>query len=90
MSVSFYMDVHVPRAVTNQLRRRGVDVLTAIHCLMTNYWNARPLWGAPWLPTIFASKCWRRTGRPRENHLRAYFSATSANWESVALFKTWS
>ena len=29
MSVRFYMDVHVPRAVTNQLRLRGVDVLTS-------------------------------------------------------------
>jgi hypothetical protein len=29
MSVKLYMDVHVPRAVTNQLRLRGVDVLTA-------------------------------------------------------------
>jgi hypothetical protein len=26
---NLYMDVHVPRAVTNQLRRRGVDVVTA-------------------------------------------------------------
>lgn len=30
MSVSLYMDVHVPKAITDQLRRRGVDVLTAI------------------------------------------------------------
>lgn len=29
MAVSFYMDVHVPQAITDQLRRRGVDVLTA-------------------------------------------------------------
>ena len=29
MSVSFYFDVHVPRAIRNQLRRKGVDVLTA-------------------------------------------------------------
>ena len=29
MSASFYMDVHVPRVVTDQLRRRGIDVLTA-------------------------------------------------------------
>ncbi|MBI3303219.1 MAG: DUF5615 family PIN-like protein [Deltaproteobacteria bacterium] len=28
MSVKLYMDVHVPRAVTNQLRLHGVDVLT--------------------------------------------------------------
>jgi len=29
VSVSFYMDVHVPFAVTTGLRLRGVDVLTA-------------------------------------------------------------
>jgi len=29
MPANLYMDVHVPRAVTNQLRRRGVNVLTA-------------------------------------------------------------
>lgn len=29
MAVAFYMDVHVPQAVTDQLRRQGVDVLTA-------------------------------------------------------------
>lgn len=30
MAISLYMDVHVPQAVTEQLRRRGVDVITAI------------------------------------------------------------
>ncbi len=30
MSVRLYMDVHVPQAVVEQLRRRGVDVLTAV------------------------------------------------------------
>ncbi|MDJ1184615.1 DUF5615 family PIN-like protein [Roseofilum casamattae] len=29
MAINLYMDVHVPQAITNQLRRRGVDVLTA-------------------------------------------------------------
>ena len=29
MSLSLYMDVHVPRAITEGLRLRGVDVLTA-------------------------------------------------------------
>jgi Domain of unknown function (DUF5615) len=28
--VQLYMDVHFPQAITDQLRRRGVDVLTAI------------------------------------------------------------
>lgn len=27
--IKFYMDEHIPRAVTDGLRRRGVDVLTA-------------------------------------------------------------
>lgn len=30
MPVSLYMDVHVPQAITDQLRRRQVDVMTAI------------------------------------------------------------
>ncbi|MGJ5675072.1 MAG: DUF5615 family PIN-like protein [Nostochopsis sp.] len=30
MAVKLYMDVHVPQAITDQLRRRGVDILTAI------------------------------------------------------------
>lgn len=30
MAIALYMDVHVPQAITDQLRRRGVDVLTAI------------------------------------------------------------
>jgi len=29
MAVAFYMDVHIPRAITNGLRLRGIDVLTA-------------------------------------------------------------
>ncbi len=30
MTVALYMDVHVHGAITEQLRRRGVDVLTAV------------------------------------------------------------
>jgi hypothetical protein len=29
MPAKLYMDVHIPQAVTHQLRRRGVDVITA-------------------------------------------------------------
>lgn len=29
MAVGLYLDVHVPRAIADQLRRRGVDILTA-------------------------------------------------------------
>jgi len=30
MAVRLYLDVHVPHAIADQLRRRGVDVVTAI------------------------------------------------------------
>jgi len=30
MAVALYMDVHVPWPITDQLRRRGIDVLTAV------------------------------------------------------------
>ena len=30
MAVAIFMDVHVPQAITDGLRRRGVDVLTAL------------------------------------------------------------
>ena len=30
MTIRLYMDVHVSQAITDQLRRRGIDVLTAI------------------------------------------------------------
>ena len=30
MAISLYMDFHVPQAITEQLRRRRVDILTAI------------------------------------------------------------
>ena len=29
MPISLYMDVHIPQSITDQLRRRSVDVLTA-------------------------------------------------------------
>jgi hypothetical protein len=29
MGAAFYMDVHIPRAITRQLRLRGVDVVAA-------------------------------------------------------------
>jgi hypothetical protein len=30
MAVALYLDIHVPQAITDQLRCRGVDVITAI------------------------------------------------------------
>ena len=40
MSLAFYMDHHVPRAITVGLRLRGVDVLTAYEAA-----NRHPLSG---------------------------------------------
>jgi hypothetical protein len=30
VAIALYMDVHIPQAITDQLRRRGLDVLTAL------------------------------------------------------------
>jgi hypothetical protein len=29
MAIALYMDVHIPQAITTQLRRRNIDILTA-------------------------------------------------------------
>jgi hypothetical protein len=29
VAIALYMDVHIPQAITDQLRRRGVDIMTA-------------------------------------------------------------
>jgi hypothetical protein len=73
MPVTLYMDVHVPRAVTEQLRRRGVDVLTAIEDGSTTLADddllehARAL-GRPLFTHDIRFKAlaedWQRQGRP--------------------------
>jgi predicted nuclease of predicted toxin-antitoxin system len=45
--LKFYMDEHVPKAVTEGLRRRGVDVITVQElglqaAGMCSIWNALP------------------------------------------------
>jgi hypothetical protein len=44
MAVPLYMDVRVPQAITDQLRRRGVDVLTAIEDGWGAHHASEPLW----------------------------------------------
>jgi len=51
MSVGLYMDEHVPRAITEGLRLRGVDVLTAQEdnrrrASDPNCWTEPLSWGA--------------------------------------------
>ena len=60
MTVALYMDVHIPRAITVQLRLSGVDVLTAQedgHAEVDDmyYWTAPPNWGAFFLRRIRVS-----------------------------------
>jgi len=40
MTLAFYMDQHVPKAITNGLRLRGVDVLTAYEDGASEYEDA--------------------------------------------------
>ncbi|MFL5243020.1 MAG: DUF5615 family PIN-like protein [Gemmataceae bacterium] len=67
------MDVHVPRAITDQLRRRGVDVLTANEEAKTR-WSDEDLLEYAWKVNrvIFThdvgfktmAEEWQRQGRP--------------------------
>lgn len=74
MPVRFYMDVHIPAAVTQQLRIRGVDVLAAIeektnHFPMSNCSNSRQRWDAFSSPTTFGSAHWRSSISGKGNRL---------------------
>jgi hypothetical protein len=62
MPLAFYMDHHVPRAVTLGLRLRGVDVLTAYEdgailyaALDKTFFFAlsEPVWGSPMTETAW-------------------------------------
>lgn len=47
MPLAFYMDQHVPRAITNGLRLRSLDVLTA-HEDGTSTWSDSGVAGINW------------------------------------------
>lgn len=73
MPVSFYMDVHVPQAITEQLRLRGVDVLTAIQDGVRELSDAELLERARELGRVIftqdngfraLAEDWQREGRP--------------------------
>lgn len=73
MSVALYMDVHVPYAITLQLRRRGVDVLTAWDDETTQWIDERLLDHARALRRVIFTQDirfkalaeeWQRTQRP--------------------------
>jgi hypothetical protein len=73
MPVAFYMDVHVPMAITEQLRRRGVDVLTTIEDGRARIPDNEILERARTLGRVvfthdigfrFLAETWQRDGRP--------------------------
>ncbi len=73
MSVSLYMDVHVPQSITDQLRQRGVDVLTAIEDGARELADAELLERARMLGRVVftqdlrfrvLAEDWQRQGRP--------------------------
>ena len=70
MGVALYMDVHVPHAITEQLRLRGVDVLAATEegtNRLSDDWKRRRPCPASCLLTTIAFRAmaeqWQREGR---------------------------
>ena len=73
MGVALYMDVHVPEAVAEQLRRRQVDVLTAIEDAAAELSDDLLLNRASQLGRVVVTfdirfkamaESWQRTGKP--------------------------
>jgi hypothetical protein len=53
MSIGLYMDQHVPKAITDGLRLRGVDCITALRTtqqlwMILIFWIAQPLLAGRW------------------------------------------
>jgi Domain of unknown function (DUF5615) len=73
VAVQLYMDVHVPQAITDQLRRRGIDVLTAIEDKSDTLLDNRLLEHASSLGRVLftqdirfkaMAEDWQRQGKP--------------------------
>jgi Domain of unknown function (DUF5615) len=75
VAVQLYMDVHVPQAITEQLRRRGVNVLTAIEDSSEELRDDKLLERSRILGrvifTIFVSKLWLKTGKVKVDNSQA-------------------
>ena len=75
MAIGLYMDVHVPQAITDQLRRRGVDILTAIEDRSAELADDKLLerlahWVGLCSRRIFALRHRRKINSVRENRLQ--------------------
>ena len=77
MPLSFYMDVHVPAAITAGLRRRGIDVLTSQEDGTREADDEQLLVRATQLRRIFVSQ--------DEDVLRIAAAWQSAGWEFFGL-----
>src|SRR5438552_2803072 len=73
MPVIFYLDVHVPQSITDQLRSRSVDVLTAVedgwadkadHELLQHAADLRRLLFTQDIRFKALAENWQRQGRP--------------------------
>ena len=86
MAIRFYMDVHVPAAITEGLRRRGVDVLTSQEDGTREFDDATLLERGAELGRVLFSQdqdllkiaaAWQTAGRPFAGLIFAHQQATS-------------
>jgi Domain of unknown function (DUF5615) len=75
VAVQLYMDVHVPQAITEQLRCRGINELTAIEDGSEELPDDELLERSRLLGrvifTIFVSKQWQKTGKVKVDNSQA-------------------
>lgn len=94
MGVSFYMDVHVPGPITQQLRLRDIDVLTAQDDRRDRATDEELLeWSATLGRLIFtktfASASWPKTGSGKTASLPGCCLAHRSVAQSASKLMTW-
>ena len=91
MSLQLYKDVHIPRAVTNGLRLRGVDVLTAQEDGSARLDDGALLTRATALGRVLVSQDadLLREGTRRRREKREFFGIIYANRAATASARWW-
>ena len=94
MAVPLYIDVHVPWAITDQLRRRGIDVLTAQEDESTESTDEQLLERALHLGRLLFTQDIALNREPRDGNAMdvyslAWSSATNFAARSVSMSKIW-
>ncbi len=95
MPVRFYMDVHIPAAVIQQLRIRGVDFLAATEERTNRLSDAELLelatkQVASSLPMTFVSVHWLNSNNAKEKKSEVFYLVRPNVLPSVSMFVTWS